>query len=106
MQHIVPIAFEFDDEAVKRHIEANAEKAIISKIETDVINHLFVSRYGSVISTARESLSTWTEERFDAFLGAHKDEIVKAAGEYLGEKLARTKAGKAALEAASKGADG
>lgn len=102
MQHIVQIAFEFDDEAVKRHIESNAEREIISKLETDVRNHLFEKHFQRFrVPEGKETLSAWTEARFDAFLDAHKAEIIQAAGEYLGAKLARTKAGKAALERAA-----
>lgn len=103
MQHIMQIAFEFDDEAVKRHIESNAERVIMGKLETAVINSLFVNHFGRDADPKTDKLSMWTVNRFDAFLEAHKAEIIQAAGEYLAAKMARTKAGKAVIEQAGGG---
>lgn len=101
MEHIMQIAISFDDEAVTQRVEAKAEQKILSDLEQAVINHVFqVNDYFKRnADPERDQLSQWAEERFDAFLEAHKDEIIQMGGKYLAGKLARTKAGKALLSA-------
>lgn len=43
-------------------------------------------------------LSNWAKMQFDNFLKEHKDEIIAGAAKELGDRLVRTKAGKAILE--------
>lgn len=94
MQHIVQIAFDFDDEKVTRSIEKNVEDTVIKKIEDEIKNNYFAHKWGNdapMDALVKDTVRKIAEE--------HTGEIVKSASKMLCDKLFRTKAVKeAALE--------
>ena len=46
MQHIVQIAFDFDDDKVVKSIEANVEKEVIKNITKEIEKEFFEKSYG------------------------------------------------------------
>lgn len=95
MQHIVQIAFDFDDEKVTKSIEKNVESEVIKNITGEVKREFIEKRYGSE-SGLKDVVTSVVKEVIEE----RKDEIVKMASQMLCDKLFRTKAVKeAALEA-------
>lgn len=95
MQHIVQIAFDFDDDKVAKSIEANVEKEVIKNITRKIENDFFEKRYGNE-SGLKDVVTSVVKDVVEE----KKDNIVKMASQMLCEKLFRSKAVKeAALEA-------
>lgn len=95
MQHIVHIAFDFDDEKITRSIETNVEKEVIKNITGEIKREFIERRYGNE-SGLKDVVTSVVKDVIET----NKDNIVKMASQMLCDKLFRTKAVKeAALEA-------
>lgn len=95
MQHIVNIAFDFDDEKVKSIAEdavSNELDSIIRKIVLDHIAPISISVYGDVKRRNWDTFDSKTREIIEEFLEANKDEILDRAATKLSESYKRTKA--------------
>ena len=105
MEHIVQIAFDFDDERVRQTIENTVKKEVIDGIQTDITNAL-IRNFGSwnrAWNRSKENaLVDLMRERTDDFLKENKDVILEAAAKNLSERLARSKKGKELLEGLEK----
>lgn len=105
MEHIVQIAFDFDDERVRQTIENTVKKEVIDGIQTDITNALirnFGSWNGAWNYSKENALVDLMRERTDDFLKENKDVILEAAAKNLSERLARSKKGKELLEGLEK----
>lgn len=105
MEHIVQIAFDFDDERVRQTIENTVKKEVIDGIKTDITEallHNFGSWSGSWNRSKENALVDLMRERTDDFLKENKDVILEAAAKNLSERLARSKKGKELLEGLEK----
>lgn len=94
MQHIVNIAFDFDDETVRSRIEENVEARVV-RIIADNIESAMFRRCGFGISYESNKKETYRElmkNQMNKFLEDHKAEILDIAGSDLAERLSRTKA--------------
>lgn len=89
MEHILQIAIGVDDEAIRKHIEKNAERQIIDKITGDLKGEIFHMDYYN--KSKINGLSIASLDILKEFLEEHKDEIINAAGVQLCEYLKRTK---------------
>lgn len=95
MQHIVNIAFDFDDEKIKSIVEdavSNELDSIIRKIVLDHIAPISISVYGDVKRRNWDVFDIKTREIIEEFLEANKDEILDKAATKLSESYKRTKA--------------
>lgn len=102
MQHIVQIAFDFDDEKVTKSIEKNVESEVIKNITGEVKREFIEKRYGNE-SGLKDVVAAVVKEVIEE----KKNDIVKMASQMLCDKLFRTKAVKeAALEAVLNKEDG
>lgn len=102
MQHIVQIAFDFDDEKVTKSIEKNVESEVIKNITGEVKREFIEKRYENE-SGLKDVVAAVVKEVIEE----KKDDIVKMASQMLCDKLFRTKAVKeAALEAVLNKEDG
>jgi len=94
MQHIVQIAFDFDDKKITGSIEKNVEDTVIKNIEDEIKNNYFAHKWGNdapMDALVKDAVKEITEK--------HTEEIIKSASKMLCDKLFRTKAVKeAALE--------
>ena len=103
MEHIVTIAFDFDDKTVTKHIEDTVEKAVIDKITTDVEERLFtkdVWRSRNVkVDPENDPLSAWTKHIVEDIFLEYKDEFINKAAEILADSYKRTKAWKETAQA-------
>lgn len=105
MEHIVQIAFDFDDERVRQTIENTVKKEVIDGIQTDITEallHNFGSWNGAWDRSKENALVDLMRERTDEFLKENKDVILEAAAKNLSERLARSKKGKELLEGLEK----
>ena len=105
MEHIVQIAFDFDDERVRQTIENTVKKEVIDGIQTDITKalfHNFGSWNGSWNRSKESALVDLMRERADNFLKENKDVILEAAAKNLSERLAKSKKGKELLEGLEK----
>lgn len=103
MEHIFSIAISMDDETIKQQVANKAEKEIMANLQREVGQIIFERTsyyaYGNNNKGYNPNcLSNWAKMQFDNFLKEHKDEIIAGAAKELGDRLARTKAGKAILE--------
>ena len=97
MQHVVNIAFDFDDEKVTKIAEAAIENDINSIIEKIIKDYLAPEHYtywDNKTTRSWEGLSKKIDARIDAMLDKHKDEIIEMASDKLVESYRRTKAWK------------
>lgn len=95
MQHILNIAFEFDDDKVKEIAEKTIEKemdTIIKGIILDKIAPEGYSYYGGRKERNWESFNNNVNSRVDEILNGHKEEIIDRAADKLVESVKRTKA--------------
>ena len=101
MEHIVQIAFDFDDERVRQTIENTVKKEVIDGIQTDITKTL-LRNFGSWSCSKESALVDLMRERTDNFLKENKDVILEAAAKNLSERLAKSKKGKELLEGLEK----
>lgn len=105
MEHIVQIAFDFDDERVRQTIENTVKKEVIDGIQADITKTL-LRNFGSWNCSKESALVDLMRERTDNFLKdflkENKDVILKAAAKNLSERLAKSKKGKELLEGLEK----
>lgn len=101
MEHIVQIAFDFDDERVRQTIENTVKKEVIDGIQTDITKTL-LRNFGSWNCSKESALVDLMRERTDNFLKENKDVILEAAAKNLSERLAKSKKGKELLEGLEK----
>lgn len=97
MQHVVNIAFDFDDEKVTKIAETAIENDINSIIEKIIKDYLAPEHYtywDDKTTRSWEGLSKKIDARIDAMLDKHKDEIIEMASDKLVESYKRTKAWK------------
>lgn len=95
MQHIVNIAFDFDDEKVKAIAENTVSHELDSIIKGIVLDHIApisISVYGDVKRRNWDTFDSKTREIIEEFLDANKDEILDKAATKLSESYKRTKA--------------
>ena len=98
MQHIMQIAFDFDDERVRTVAENKIEQSmdnIIKDIVTDRIAP-FTTDYYSRSGKTRDwsELDRMVKDHVNSIIDEHKDEIIQKAAEMLCESYKRTKAWK------------
>lgn len=106
VEHIITLAINIDDDKIIRGIEEAAQSQIVRELKSDFVKAIFQSRYS--YSTGKDdvdysSVQRWVECEFESFLEENKIAIIEAAGKYLCEKLARTKAVKEMVRNQMKG---
>ena len=97
MQHILNIAFDFDDDKVRQLAEKNVENnmdAIIKNIIIDQIAPLKYSYYGNKETRDWDTFGNRINDGIKQFADEHKDEIIDKAAWLLCESYKRTKAWK------------
>jgi len=98
MEHLITIAFDFDDKAVSDKIEATVEKTVVSKIVHDMEGRLFTRTGwgGGKVDPQSDRLSEFTECIVRNFMEDYKDNIIERAAALLADSYKRTKAWKEA----------
>lgn len=97
MQHILNIAFDFDDDAVKEKVEKSINNEldnIIGTIIKDQIAPYNTPWYGTQKERDWSRLSNRVDRLITSFINEHKEEIIERASDKLVDSLKRTKAWK------------
>ena len=101
MQHIVNVAFDFDDEKVKQSVEKTVENEMDKIIKEIILDKIAPMEYAYYL---RRNERNWENFRnnlnnhIKEFLEEHKEEILDHAADKLVESLKRTKAWKEKYE--------
>lgn len=102
-QHIVNVAFDFDDDKVRKILEESAYNAVIKDIKKDIMEAVIDNTYKKGESFFKEKLRYMVQDSIDSVLEDYKPEIINAAAEKLAEKFSRTKAFKDKMKEAMEG---
>lgn len=101
MEHLVTIAFDFDDKTVAKKIEDTVEKAVVDKITAEVEEKLFERYWGRrKVDPENDRLSLWTENVVKEIFLRYKEEIITKAAEIAADSFKRTKVWKEAAQRA------
>lgn len=100
MQHIVQIAFDFDDARITKHIESSVEQQVIQKITDDIEKQMFQSSSwtGREIDPTRDNLRLWVKTLIKEEFATYKDEIIAKAVKDIVDSTKRSKAFKEKLD--------
>ena len=93
MQHVVTVAFDFDDAAVQRIVESGAEKKIVEEIKQDMLQRIYQSRgWGSKkIDPEYDPFSEWTESVIRDLFNENKEEIMDRAAKIVADSVKKSK---------------
>ena len=101
--HIVNVAFDYDDDKVRKILEESAYNAVIKDIKKDVMEAVIDHPFKKGESFFKEKLRYMVQDSIDSMLEDYKSEIIDAAAEKLVEKFSRTKAFKDKMKGAMEG---
>lgn len=101
MEHLVTIAFDFDDKTVTEKIHDTVEKTVINQIKAEVEEKIFErDRWRrKTVDPNCDPLSSWTENVVREIFLEYKEEIISKAAEIVADSFKRTKAWKEAATA-------
>ena len=95
---IINIPLQIDEEKMEEVVKKDYESKVIDEI-VKYIKKALVSEAGYGYGDKEViGMTELIKERIDIYLEKHNDEIIRATGNALAEKLARTKRGKAILD--------
>lgn len=99
MQHIVNIAFDFDDQTIKKKIEEDAYNDILNMIREDIQKVICSMNYWNGKPNVNDisPLKEIVREEVRNVLAENKETIIQAAAEGLVESVKRTKKFKEAV---------
>lgn len=99
MEHILNIAFNFDDERVRKSVEDQACNLIVNKMCKDMKSALEakVRGWGFNSSEVSEGILMFVDKYVGNVIDENKDVIIERASTILADRLLRTKAAKAAV---------
>lgn len=88
MEHILQFGISIDDDAIKQRILDGGVNQIQKRLEVEVMKSLFeTDYYGKVIGTPKDYLN----EKINAAIEAHMDEIVDASAKIIADRFLRRK---------------
>lgn len=94
MQHIINVAFDFDDEKVKASIENQVHKEVIDNITNEIKQNMYRKKWGGCgyDKDNPEPLKNMIEKNVKDILEDHKEMIIEIAANKLADSLKRSKA--------------
>ena len=95
---IINIPLQIDEEKMEEVVKKDYESKVIDEIVKYIRQALVNASPSYYGDRAASGMTELIKNRIDIYLEQHNDEIIKAAGNALAEKLARTKRGKAILD--------
>ena len=101
--HIVNVAFDYDDDKVRKVLEDTAYDTVIKDIKKDIMEAVIDSSYKKGEGVFKEKLRYMAQDSIDSMLEDYKSEIIEAAAEKLAEKFSRTKVFKDKMKEAMEG---
>ena len=108
MEHILQVAFQFDDEAVKKRLEDQCFEEVVDRIVKEYKSvageeyrysgwDQFASKEKKIEDRFMQAVNADVLEGVNDFCIQHKDEIIDLAASKLAEKISRTKKFKEAI---------
>lgn len=95
---IINIPLQIDEEKMEEVVKKDYEGKVIDEI-VKYIRKALVRESTSIYGNKEaDGMTELIKGRIDIYLEKHNDEVIKAAGNALAEKLARSKRGKAILD--------
>ena len=94
MQHVVNIAFDFDDERVKKILEDTTVDKVQKDIKQAIIDELFEKRVWERNSHAdpeKDPLSGWARDYIRELITEYKEDICRAAANEIAESMSKSK---------------
>lgn len=98
MEHIIQMAISVEDEKIIKMVEETAENQIIQTLTDRVENVISEKRGWSRDNRDYTPLKNMVSEQVAKILEENKDFVLAEASKILADKLARSKAGKEALQ--------
>lgn len=99
MQHIVSVAFDFDDDRITKSIENQVHKEVVDNITNEVKQIIYRKRWTGCVyeKDDPEPLKRMVESNVKNIIDSHQDQIIDMAASKLAESLRRSKAVKEAV---------
>ncbi len=93
MQHVVTVAFDFDDKTIQKIIESGAEKKIVEEIKDMLLQKIYRSRgWGSrKIDPNDDPFSEWTESIIRDLFNENREEIMDRAAKLVADSVKKSK---------------
>ena len=93
MQHVVTVAFDFDDKTIQKIVESGAEKKIVEEIKDMLLQKIYRSRHwGSRnIDPDNDPLSEWTESIIRDLFNENREEIMERAAKLVADSVKKSK---------------
>lgn len=93
MKHVVSIAFDFEDERVRKILSETVEQTVIRDIKQDVVDDIFEKRGWGMNGHAdskNDPIQYWVREMVKGMLEEVKEDICKQAAVEVAERLCRS----------------
>lgn len=93
MQHVVNIAFDFDDERIKKVLEDTTVERVQKDIRQAVIDKIFSKSawgMGSHADPSKDQLQEWVKREVINLLSDNKEYICKLAAKELAQSMAKS----------------
>ena len=108
MEHILQVAFQFDDEAVKKRLEDQCFEEVVDRLTKEYKKvaardyrfngyDRFTPEDKKIENQFEQAVRADVLEAIESFCDKHKDEIIEAAAVKLADKLSRIKKAKEIL---------
>lgn len=99
MQHIINVAFDFDDEKISKSIESQVYKKVTDNITEEVKKIMYRKRWTGCNYRMDDSepLRKMVEMNIKDIVEEHREEIITMAADKLADSLRRSKAVKEAV---------
>lgn len=93
MQHVVTVAFDFDDATVQKIVESGAEKKIVEEIKQQMLQKIYRTRGYSnqKIDPRYDPFSEWTESVIRDLFEENKEEIMNRAAKLVADSVKKSK---------------
>ncbi len=93
MQHVVNVAFDFDDDRVKKILEDTTVEKVQKDIKQAIIDEVFEKSdwgRGSHANPENDPLSAWVTRYIKELIGEYKEDIIKQAGKEIAQSMMKS----------------
>lgn len=99
MQHIVSVAFDFDDQRITKSIESQVHKEVVDNITNEIKQIIYRKSWAgcTYVKDDPEPLRRMVENNVRDIIDKHQNQIIDMAASKFAESLRRSKAVKEAV---------
>lgn len=94
MEHIIHVAFNFDDDAVKKRLEETVERDVKNDIKQDIVDQIFEKQgWGRNAHSDPKTcpLDDWIRDYIREIISEYKEDICRAAAHEIVESMSKSK---------------